>query len=231
MLGRFGSNPTGECRPLRPPAFFFDLDGTLTDPKPGITGCIQYALERLKRPVPEADELEWCIGPPLLDNFERLVGSKEAQAGVDLYRERFSEVGLFENEVYPGIDDALAEAAALGAELYVASSKPLVFVRRILDHFELTPRFRGVFGSELDGRRTDKVDLLRYALEQTEVDGQTATMIGDRGVDSIGAQANEMGFLGVLYGYGSVEELRDTGAHRWVEAPEDLIGELFTRSL
>lgn len=160
------------------PAFFFDLDGTLTDPKPGITGCIQYALERLGRPIPSKDELEWCIGPPLLENFRELVGADDAPAGVVYYRERFADIGLFENEVYDGIQDVLRESQARGARLYVASSKPLVFVERILDHFELPPYFDGIFGSELDGTRTDKTDLLRYALGQAGVGAGDSTMIG-----------------------------------------------------
>lgn len=208
-------------------AFFFDLDGTLTDPKPGITGCIQYALEGLGRPVPTREELEWCIGPPLLENFEKLVGPSEAPVAVDLYRERFSDVGLFENTIYPGIEEVLRQANARGADLYVASSKPHVFVTRILAHFDLTAHFRAIFGSELDGTRSDKAELLRCALAQTGADARTSTMIGDRSHDAIGAAKNEMAFLGALYGYGSVEEFRNVGVDRWVERPSDLLASLF----
>jgi len=208
-------------------AIFFDLDGTLTDPKPGITGSIQYALERLGRPIPSQDELEWCIGPPLLDNFSRLVGPDEAQAGVDLYRERFSDVGLFENAIYPGIEEVLCEVHARGAELYVASSKPRVFVTQILDHFGLSRHFRAVFGSELDGTRTDKAELLEFALGQTAVDVSAATMIGDRSHDAIGAARNKMAFVGALYGYGTVGEFRQAGVTRWVDRPSDLVAALF----
>lgn len=201
---------------------FFDLDGTLTDPKPGITGCIQYALERMDRPIPTRDELEWCIGPPLLANFTKLVGAEDAQRGVDLYRERFGEVGLYENEVYAGIPETLGALAGDGVTLYVASSKPHVYVSRILEHFDLTKHFAGVYGSELDGTRTDKRDLLGWAMGDAEVPAQEAIMIGDRGVDAIGALHNEMSFLGVLYGYGSIEELEEAGATDCVHAPTDL---------
>jgi len=218
----------GECAKFRakmtsPHAFFFDLDGTLTDPKPGITGCIQYALERLGEPVPTQDALEWCIGPPLLANFEKLVGAERAQRGVDLYRERFGDVGLFENEVYPGIPAILSGLEEKGARLFVASSKPKVYVDRILDHFELMPHFERVYGSELDGTRTDKRDLLAYALAEEGIAAADTTMIGDRGADTVGALHNEMPFLGVLYGYGSREELEAAGATRFAEEPSDLI--------
>jgi phosphoglycolate phosphatase len=207
-------------------SIFFDLDGTLTDPKPGITGSIQFALERLGRPVPSKDELEWCIGPPLLDNFTRLVGAGEAAVAVDLYRERYGDVGLFENEVYEGIKDVLASVRRKGVQLYVASSKPHVYVNRILEHFGLSSQFDGVFGSELDGTRTNKVDLLRYALAETGVSVERSTMVGDRGMDVAGALANEMAFVGVLYGYGSIEELREAGAVHWVESPKALVDAL-----
>ena len=201
---------------------FFDLDGTLTDPKPGITGCIQYALERLDAPVPTKDELEWCIGPPLLSNFEKLVGAEQAPRGVKLYRERFGDVGLFENEVYDGIPEVLAEAQSQGRRLFVASSKPLVFVERILDHFDLTKYLDGTFGSELDGTRSDKRDLLGYALEKTGVNASASMMVGDRGADAVGASRNGMAFLGVLYGYGDEPELREAGTEQCAESPRDL---------
>jgi len=209
-----------------PYAIFFDLDGTLTDPKPGITGCIQYALERLDEPVPTQDALEWCIGPPLLANFEKLVGADRAQRGVDLYRERFGDVGLFENEVYPGIPGVLSALQEKGARLFVASSKPKVYVDRILEHFELMPHFEGVYGSELDGTRTDKRDLLAYALGTEAISASETTMIGDRGADTVGALHNTMPFLGVLYGYGSREELEEAGATRFADRPDDLVGAL-----
>ena len=214
---------TNESTPETAPRdLFFDLDGTLTDPKPGITGCMQYALERLGRPVPSPDELEWCIGPPLRENFCRLVGDAHADAGVVLYRERFADVGLFENQVYPGIARVLGQLTSEGARLYVASSKAHVFVKRILDHFDLSKHFLAVFGSELDGTRVDKGELLAFALDQTGAQGRQSTMVGDRSHDAIGAAKNDMPFLGVLYGYGSVEEFQEVGVSRWVERPEDL---------
>ncbi|MCR9097533.1 MAG: HAD hydrolase-like protein [bacterium] len=204
-------------------ALFFDLDGTLTDPKPGITGCIQYALEGLGQPVPGKDELEWCIGPPLHESFARLVGSEEAWRGVALYRERYGEIGLFENEVYEGIPDVLAALAAQGGELFVASSKPKVYVDRILDHFDLTRFFVRTYGSELDGTNTDKRDLLAVALADSGIAPIDATMIGDRAHDAIGAAHNALDFVGALYGYGSREELEDEGTTRFVHEPTELV--------
>jgi phosphoglycolate phosphatase len=211
----------------KPRDVFFDLDGTLTDPKVGITGCIQYALERLGRPVPSRDELEWCIGPPLLANFEALVGPDEAPRAVVLYRERFGDVGLFENEVYAGIPEVLAEGVDRGARLHVASSKPRVYVDRILERFDLHRYFDAVLGSELDGTRTDKRELLAFALEQVSAAPRDSVMIGDRGVDAIGAFENGLAFVGALYGYGSEAEFAAAGATRWVRRPDDLTDALF----
>ena len=204
-------------------SLFFDLDGTLTDPKSGITGCVQYALERLGAPVPSKDELEWCIGPPLRENFVKLVGEDLAGRGVELYRERFSDIGLFENEVYDGIPLVLEALATRGAALFVASSKPKVYVDRILDHFDLTRFFDRVYGSELDGANADKRDLLAVVLADSGVQPSEATMIGDRAHDAIGAGHNAMDFVGVLYGYGSREELEDEGTTRFVYEPRELI--------
>ncbi len=204
---------------------YFDLDGTLTDPKPGITGSIQYALKNLGQPVPSQDELTWCIGPPLHASLKRLVGTDElADQALLLYRERFSEVGLFENAPYQGIHDTLAAVAATGARMFVATSKPAVYARRIVDHFGLKPYFERVFGSELDGTRVDKRDLLRFALDEAKVDANTAIMIGDRSHDVIGARSNGMTAIGVLYGYGSEAELKDAGAHHICAAHPELLG-------
>ena len=153
-------------------AIFFDLDGTLTDPKPGITRSIRYALQKLDHPaIPSEDELTWCIGPPLRASFVRLLGAEtSADHAVSLYRERFSDVGLFENAVYDGIDDVLTALGNSGHRLFVATSKPHVFADRIIDHFGLRHHFERVFGSELDGTRVDKGDLLEYALNEAAVD-------------------------------------------------------------
>jgi phosphoglycolate phosphatase len=206
---------------------FFDLDGTLTDPMVGITGSIQYAMEKLGVDVPEAEELLWCIGPPLLDNFQTLVGDERAPAAVALYRERFSTVGLYENTPYPGIHEALLAIRSADVRLCVASSKPHIYVRQILEHFELIDHFSDVFGSELDGTRTDKSELLRYALSETGTEANNATMVGDRKHDIVGALDNGVSALGVLYGYGSVEELTKAGANRFAKAPSELVSLLF----
>ncbi|MBR0903568.1 HAD family hydrolase [Bradyrhizobium liaoningense] len=208
---------------------YFDLDGTLTDPKPGITGSVQYALKKLGQPVPSQDELTWCIGPPLHASLKRLVGTDElADQALLLYRERFSEVGLFENTPYQGIHDTLAAVAATGARMFVATSKPAVYATRIVDHFGLKPYFERVFGSELDGTNVDKRDLLRYALAEAKVDPQRAIMIGDRSHDVVGARTNDMTAIGVLYGYGSEAELRDAGAHHICAAHPELLGHCVT---
>jgi phosphoglycolate phosphatase len=203
---------------------FFDLDGTLTDPKPGITGSIQYALQKLDRPVPSQDDLVWCIGPPLRASFVTLLGGEElADRGVALYRERFGDVGLFENSVYPDIEAVLASLGEVHPRMFVATSKPHVFAKRIIDHFGLSRHFEHVFGSELDGTRVHKNDLLAYALAQTGTDPASALMIGDRSHDVLGAKANGMAAIGVTYGYGSREELISAGARHLCATPRAVL--------
>lgn len=205
---------------------YFDLDGTLTDPKPGITRSIQYALTKLDRAViPTEDELTWCIGPPLRASFVRLLGGEDsADRAVDLYRERFSDVGLYENSLYPGISEVLTTLRASGHRLFVATSKPHIFAERIIDHFGLRPHFDHVFGSELDGTRVDKSDLLEYALKQAAAEPSTTLMIGDRSHDIIGAKNNGIPGIGVLYGYGSRDELLGAGALHVCDTPAAILG-------
>jgi phosphoglycolate phosphatase len=194
-------------------AIFFDLDGTLTDPKPGITRSIQYALDKLGQPtIPAEDELTWCIGPPLRASFVKLLGEGSADLAVAHYRERFSDIGLYENAVYAGVEDVLTALRQSGHRLFVATSKAHVYATHIIDHFDLRQYFERVFGSELDGTRADKSDLLAYALKTTSVDSSRATMIGDRSHDMIGARNNGIRCIGVLYGYGSEQELTAAGA-------------------
>jgi phosphoglycolate phosphatase len=207
-------------------AIYFDLDGTLTDPKPGITRSIQYALQKLDWPViPTEDELTWCIGPPLRASFVRLLGGEEsADRAVALYRERFSDIGLYENGLYGGIAGVLTTLRASGHRLFVATSKPHVFAERIIDHFGLRPHFEYVFGSELDGTRVDKSDLLEYALKQAAVDPAKTLMIGDRSHDMVGARNNGIQGIGVLYGYGSRDELLGAGARHVCDTPAAILG-------
>src|ERR1700686_2456996 len=158
-------------------AIFFDLDGTLTDPKLGITRSIQYALGKLDRAIPPEHELTWCIGPPLRASLKKLLGTDDlADKALSLYRERFGDIGLFENEIYPGIEDTLSVLAKSGRRMFVATSKPGIYAERIIDHFKLRDYFERVFGSELDGTRTDKTELLSYALRATRVDSARAIM-------------------------------------------------------
>lgn len=205
-------------------AIFFDLDGTLTDPKLGITRSIQYALNKLNRTTPAENELTWCIGPPLLASLKKLLGNDDlADIALSLYRERFADIGIFENDVYPGIEDTLSLLAKSGHRLFVATSKPGVYAQRIIDHFKMTAYFDRVFGSEMDGTRSDKTELLKYALQTTSVEPFHAIMIGDRSHDMIGARKNKMTAIGVLYGYGTREELVEAGAHHVCATPQGLL--------
>ncbi len=205
-------------------AIFFDLDGTLTDPKPGITRSIQYALDKLgQQTIPTEDELTWCIGPPLRASFVKLLGEASADLAVSLYRERFSDIGLYENAVYAGVEDVLTALRQSGHRLFVATSKAHVFADRIIDHFDLRRHFERVFGAELDGTRADKSDLLAYALKTTSVDPSRALMIGDRSHDMIGARNNGIKGIGVLYGYGSAQELTAAGAYHLCATPNAVL--------
>jgi phosphoglycolate phosphatase len=210
---------------------FFDLDGTLTDPKIGITRSIRYALERLGREPPSENELTWCIGPPLHASFVKLLGENHlADRALLLYRERFGDIGMFENAVYAGIEATLTSLADGSRRLFVATSKPHVYATRIIEHFKLGAFFEHIFGSELDGTRVDKTELLKYALETTGVDPAEALMIGDRSHDIVGARNNGLLALGVLYGYGSKQELIQAGAHRLCAEPPE-IADHATRAL
>jgi len=203
-------------------SIFFDLDGTLTDPKIGITRSIQYALEKLAFEVPASESLTWCIGPPLLQSMKILVGEQQSQAALGYYRERFADVGWLENSPYSEIGHTLATLQDSGLSLFVATSKPRIYAERIVEHFELGQYFDRVFGSELDGTRSNKAELLRYALSAT---GSSANpvMVGDREHDVYGALSNHMRAIGVTYGYGSLEELRNAGATHIVEQHADLL--------
>ena len=167
--------------PARPRALVFDLDGTLTDPKPGITGSVQYALERLGVRCRAQDELEWVIGPPLAEPFARMLGpGGDVGRGRPALPRALFRHGLFENEVIPGIPELLDNLLDDNSILYVATSKPRVFAQRILDHFGLSRRFVAIHGSELDGTRADKKDLLRFVVDTEALDPASAVMIGDR---------------------------------------------------
>lgn len=199
-----------------------DLDGTLTDPKPGITQCIAHALQSLGHEVPPLDNLTWCIGPPLRSSFCELIGEDQADAALAIYRERFSTIGLYENSVYPGIPECLARLVASGLRLALATSKPRVYAEKILTHFNLDHWFTAVYGSELDGTRSAKEDLIRWILDQEMVKPEEAVMVGDRRHDVVGAGACGLRAVGVLYGYGSREELESAGARVLCREPGEI---------
>jgi phosphoglycolate phosphatase len=204
----------------------FDLDGTLTDPYEGITRCISHALEMLDRPSPPRMDLRWCIGPPLKNSFTKLLDCDDdnlAEKALAIYRERFSSVGIFENEVYKGIPEALINLQEMGHTLYIATSKPTVYAEKIIEHFGLHHSFKGIYGSELDGTRSNKTSLISHILQSESIASSDALMIGDREHDMIGAKANEVFGLGVLWGYGTLDELEASGAHACISQPRNLV--------
>ncbi len=196
--------------PPRYELVLFDLDGTLTDPKVGITSAVQYALAKHGIHEPDRDRLTPFIGPPLHESFMEFYGFPEAQAwqAVEDYREYFADRGIFENEVYPGIPELLAGLSRLGRPGVVATSKPAVYAERILVHFGLRPWLNAVAGSELDGTRVAKAEVVNFALQQFPAVTRTAVvMVGDRRHDIEGARANGIASIGVTYGYGAAEEI------------------------
>lgn len=189
----------------------FDLDGTLTEPARGIILCFQHALQKLGRASPDNETLKRYIGPPLRGTFAELLATQDAalvEVAIGHFRERFSEAGMFENEVYPGVAAGLEALLEGGHRLWIATSKPAVYARQIVAHFGLAGYFRHVYGAELSGANGEKAVLIRYMLEREQIDPGGAWMIGDRALDIHGGRASGTRTAGVLWGFGSEEELR-----------------------
>lgn len=204
---------------------FFDLDGTLTDPALGITNSFIHALTYFGMEIPSYETLCTFIGPPLPDTFKNLPGFSEEKVaeGVKKYREYFSEKGLFENSVYPGIPELLAKLKSNGKKLVVATSKPEEFSVKIIEHFELAQYFENVCGSLMDESRSKKDQVIEYAIERNGIkDRSKILMVGDRKHDMIGAKKCGLSACGVLYGYGDFEELKSNGADMIAKDVKDL---------
>ena len=208
----------------------FDLDGTLTDPGLGITNSVMVALRKFDINVTDRTQLYPFIGPPLRDSFRTYYGFSDEQSerAVRYYREYFKKSGMYENEVYDGIYELLTRLKASGRSLVVATSKPEVFALEILRHFDLYRYFDLVAGATLNDVRNQKADIIKYALETLNITDKTsAIMIGDRKHDIIGAQENGLDTIGVLYGYGTCDELKNAGATCIANTTADIWNEVF----
>ena len=200
---------------MRYTTVLFDLDGTLTASGPGIMNSVRYALHSFGLEADEAT-LRSFIGPPLYDSFRGTMGMSDSDArkAVDTYRVYFRDRGIFENAPYPGIPEMLRALGNAGLNLLVTTAKPEIFARRITDHFALSPLLSAVYGAEMNGSRSNKLDVIRYAMSECKIDPLRAVMVGDRKYDILGAREAGIGDIGVLYGYGSRGELVAAGASR-----------------
>ncbi len=210
-------------------AVLFDLDGTLTDSAAGILRTTQDALRRLnaedggERPIPEASELGWIVGPPLRESFARLAGAASADRMLELYRQRYEAIGMFENKVYEGVPVALEALRARGDRLFVATSKREEDAKRIVAHFGIDGFFDGVYGAKPDGRRAEKDQVLAAAIAGGRLEAaQRIVMIGDRRYDALGARAVGIPAIGALWGYGDRAELTEAGADPIIDSPRDI---------
>lgn len=193
----------------------FDLDGTLTDPGIGITNSVAYALNKFGISVADKTELYKFIGPPLKDSFMKYYGFDQNKAllAVDYYREYFSEKGIFENKIYDGVQEVLFDIKNSGRKIALATSKPELFAKQILDYFNLTEYFDFVGGATMDSSRNTKGDVINYTLQNLKIkDLSTVVMVGDREHDIIGAKQAGIDSIGVLFGYGDRKELENAGA-------------------
>lgn len=204
----------------------FDLDGTISDPKEGICKSFQYALEYFGIQVESLDELEMVIGPPLRDSFQEFYGMspEDAETGTAKYRERYGEVGLFENEIYPGMKNLLEGLVEKGATLAIASSKPTEYIHTILEHFQIDQYFTHVVGAFMDGTRGSKEEIVRDAIELLGGGKEKVhmLMIGDRKFDILGAHQHGIKAVGCVFGYGGREELESCEAEYLVNSVEEL---------
>ncbi len=203
----------------------FDLDGTLTDPKEGITKSVQYALKKMGIIEENRDNLVKFIGPPLVESFQEYYDMDEGDtwAAIKAYREYFADKGILDNQVFTGIPELLASLNNKGHELGVATSKPTIYSEKILEHFRLDNYFKVIVGSNLDGSRVAKNEIIEAALEALRVKQlDKVVMVGDRKHDIMGANKNNIDSIGVLFGYGSKAEFQEAGATYIVNTVEEL---------
>lgn len=203
----------------------FDLDGTLTDPGLGITNSVMHALKKYGINVEDRTTLYKFVGPPLIDSFEKYYGfsHEEAVKSVDYYREYYKDKGIYENTVYDGIENLLIRLSEKGKKIILATSKPEPFAKEILHHFDLEKYFLFAAGSTMSETRTNKAEVIEYALSECGItDKSTVVMVGDREHDIIGANKNGIDSIGVLFGYGSREELESAGATYIAETVADI---------
>jgi phosphoglycolate phosphatase len=204
----------------------FDLDGTLTDSGPGILNCLEYALQDQGIPIPEREEMRKLLGPPLVVTFCDVFGMNEEQASqaIDKYRERYHDVGLFENSIYEGVPELLAELQGAGLRLATATSKPEYSATRILQHFELDQYFDFIGAAALDGSRDSKNLVIAHTLQNTNTHptSHNIIMIGDRHHDVHGAKEHGIDTIGVLWGYGDADELQSAGVIHIAKNPVEL---------
>ncbi|MBE5039372.1 HAD hydrolase-like protein [Ructibacterium gallinarum] len=202
----------------------FDLDGTLTDPKEGITKSFQYALRHCGIEE-KLENLNRVIGPPLIDSFCEFYGMdmKQAKFAVEKYRERFAQTGIYENKLYPGVEEMLDELKHVGKKVALATSKPLIFASEILRNFNIDSYFDVVMGSELDGSRSKKAEVIKEVFRQfSDPPLEEGLMIGDRRQDIAGAVEFGVASLGVRFGYAEPGELEEAGADFLVNTVEEL---------
>ncbi len=202
----------------------FDLDGTLTDSGIGITNSVAYALNKFGMSIPDRKILYKFIGPPLRNSFSEYYGfdREKSELAVKYYREYFTDIGIFENEIYPGIRELLEELYEEGKNIILATSKPEEFAIRILKHFDICKYFKSVCGSSMDAALTSKTDIIAYAIRENNINPNKCIMIGDREYDIIGAKNNYIKSVGVLYGYGSLDEFSKAGADYIIDTVENL---------
>ena len=201
----------------------FDLDGTLTDAGEGIINCAKLALEQLGLPVPGDAQMRAFVGPPLRDTFQKFgVRAKDVEKAVQIYRSRYVPIGMFENHPYPGIQDMLAALKAEGHRLYVATSKPEEMAKAILSKFQLDTYFDLICGATMDASRDSKDKVIGYLLDQIGL-SESPVMIGDTKYDILGAAVHQIPAIGVSWGYGSPEEMRDAGAAAIADSPAALL--------
>ena len=208
-------------------AILFDLDETLTESGEGITKCVQYALEKIGKPEENLKKLEVFVGPPLLQQFMNYadIDEETAEKAVKYYRERYSSTGIFENNLYPGVENMLSELKAKGYRLAVASSKPEHFVAQVLDYFQLTDYFEEIVGSEMNGNRTSKSEVIEETLRRLGMSEKRnqVIMVGDKEHDVLGARKADLKCVAVSYGYGSQEELEQAEPLKIVDSTEGVL--------